>query len=300
MSQSVLLVGATGMLGGRVASHLLDQPDVRLRLLVRPGRRGAVAPLAARGAEVVEGDLRDEAGLRAATAGVDVVMSTVQGGPDVVVDGQLALARAAVASGVRRILPSDYALDFFKATPGEVLSYDLRREADERIAELPIERVHVLNGAFLDMFARPQGALTLDDEQGTATFWGTGEERFEATTVDDTAHYAALAALDRDLPTGPLAVAGDRPSFRSMLADLERAGGRHYEPVSRGPVTELEAWTAHARLDDPASMAAIVGGYQVCMLTGRTALTDLQNDRYPQVVPTTYADLVGATEPVAG
>ena len=35
-STTVLLAGATGMLGGRVARHLLDAEDVALRLLVRP------------------------------------------------------------------------------------------------------------------------------------------------------------------------------------------------------------------------------------------------------------------------
>ena len=296
MTDTVLLAGATGMLGGRIATHLLDPPGVELRLLVRPGsaRRPEVDRLVAAGARVAEGDLRDPASLRAAATGVDVVVSAVQGGRDVVVDGQVALARAAVAAGARRILPSDYALDVFKATPGEVLSYDLRREAGERIAELPIERVHVLNGAFLDMFAHPQGALELDDERGTATFWGTGEERFEATTVDDTARYAALAALDRELPSGKLAVAGDRPSFGGMVTEFERLTGRRYERVSRGPVAELEALTARARAEDPASPAAIIGGYQVCMLTGRTALEDLANDRYPQVTPTTFADLLRA------
>ena len=34
---TILLAGATGMLGNRIATHLLDDPDVRLRLLVRAG-----------------------------------------------------------------------------------------------------------------------------------------------------------------------------------------------------------------------------------------------------------------------
>ena len=35
MTTTVLLAGATGMFGSRVADHLLDQVDVSLRLLLR-------------------------------------------------------------------------------------------------------------------------------------------------------------------------------------------------------------------------------------------------------------------------
>jgi nucleoside-diphosphate-sugar epimerase len=152
--------------------------------------------------------------------------------------------------------------------------------------------VHVLNGAFLDMFAHPGAALELDDERGVARFWGTGAERFEATTVDDTAYYAALAAVDLDLKPGKLAVAGDRVSFGGMLDAVEEVTGRTYERASRGTVQELEAEVARARAEDPTRMAATIGGYQVAMLTGRTALEDLQNDRYPQVRPETFRDVL--------
>ena len=37
MTQLVLLAGATGMLGRRIAHHLTREPDARLRLLLRPG-----------------------------------------------------------------------------------------------------------------------------------------------------------------------------------------------------------------------------------------------------------------------
>ena len=138
MTQTVLLAGATGMRGSRIARHLLDQPEAHLRLLVRGGdaaKRAALNPLLARGAEIIEGDLADRASLDRATQGVDVIVSAVQGGPDVIIDGQVALAEAGRRNGVRRILPSDYALDLFKATPGEHERFNMRAEADRRIAE---------------------------------------------------------------------------------------------------------------------------------------------------------------------
>ncbi|CAA9484220.1 MAG: hypothetical protein AVDCRST_MAG12-1697 [uncultured Rubrobacteraceae bacterium] len=295
-SNTVLLAGATGMLGARVAEHLLEDEGVALRLLVRPatladpGKRSGLDELVGRGAEVIEGDVADPASLRRATEGVDVVVSALQGGREVVVDGQIALAQAAAQGGVRRILPSDFALDLFKATPGELLPFDLRREADEEIAALGMEHIHVLNGAFLDGFASGAGTIGFDDEAGTATFWGTGEERFEATTVDDTARYAARVAVDPSVPSGKFAVAGQRLSLGDIVSAVERETGRRYERRSRGTTGDLRAWVSEQR-EAGEAMAAMYGAYQLYMLTGHTALDDLQNDRYPDIEPVTLRQL---------
>lgn len=297
--QTVLLAGATGMLGTRIAQHLLDADGVRLRLLVRPStlddcaKRAALDPLVNRGAELVPGDVGDPASLEAATRGVDVVVSALQGGREVIVDGQVALARAAAANGVRRILPSDFGLDLFKATPGDHAAFDLRREADAQIALLDIEQVNVLSGAFLDGVAQPGALVVFDDEEGTATFWGTGDEHFEATTIDDTARYTARAAIDPDLPAGKFAVAGDRVSFNKIVAAHERATGRRYEPRSRGDVDSLRAWIDDRRAEGDHG-TALMGRYAEYMLSGQTRLDDVQNDRYDDITPQTLADVVPA------
>jgi hypothetical protein len=158
------------------------------------------------------------------------------------------------------------------------------------IATLGIEQVNVLNGAFLDGIATPGAVITLDDEAGTGTFWGSGDERFEATTVDDTASYAARAALDPDLPPGKFAVAAQTVSFKDILAATERATGRRYEPHSRGTVEDLQRWVADRRREgDDGSVA--MGVYLRYMITGQTGLDDLQNDRYPDIQPTTLDNL---------
>ena len=95
----VLLVGGTGTLGARTAHHLLAQ-GADLRLLVRDIPSSAqqkalsLNAIARAGATIVRGDLGDAAALDAATTGIDVVVSTVQGGPDVIVEGQVMGATA--------------------------------------------------------------------------------------------------------------------------------------------------------------------------------------------------------------
>jgi uncharacterized protein YbjT (DUF2867 family) len=77
----VLIVGATGMVGGDICARLSTQgKDVRamVRSTSDPAK---VAGLEAAGVEIVGGDLRDRASLAAACRGVDAVVSTASSMP---------------------------------------------------------------------------------------------------------------------------------------------------------------------------------------------------------------------------
>ena len=276
MNQTILLAGSTGMLGGRIAAHLLESPETRLRLLVRSSADSKVRPLLDHGAEVVEGDLSDAASLDRATQGVDVIISAVQGGPEVIIDGQVALAEAGKRNGARRIVPSDFALDLFKATPGEHAMFDMRAKADARITEIGLEQVNVLQGAFMDMFLPGHGAIDLD--AGTVSFFGDGERLVEVTSVEDTARMVARAALDRELHAGKFAFAGDRISFRGAAAIISEKTGKPIKPVSFGSEDDLRAAMAAA---DPKKKVMLA--YLLYMTNGQTALGHLQNERYPDL-----------------
>lgn len=291
---SVLLAGATGMLGSRIAHHLLALPGVSVRLLVRDGasadptKSETLRTLQSRGATVVTGDVTDTDSLARATENVDIVVSAVQGGPEIIVDGQVALARAAREQGAWRIVPSDFALDLFAATPGEHPLFDLRRQADEAIAELGIEHLHVLNGAFLDGMVD----MGFDHDARTVSYWGTGDEMFEATTVEDTARFTARAAMDADLVSGSFPIIGDRLSPNRMADTIEWITGDRYTRHSRGSVEDLRA-----QLEDARSRGDVntqVGlAYALYMTNGQTAVTDPQNARYPDISADTFGDVAG-------
>lgn len=289
MTDTILLAGATGMFGSRIAHHLLTDSSARVRTLVRDaaGNSEKLEPLIKAGAEVIEGDLSDPASLDRATRGVDVIVSAVQGGPDVIVDGQVALAKAGKANGVRRILPSDYALDLFKATPGEHAMFDMRAEADRRIAALGLEQVNILQGGFMDMFLPGHGAIDL--EAGTISFFGDGNAKVEVTSVEDTARMVARVALDRDVPAGKFAFAGDRITFRQAGEIIAAATGRPIKPVSMGSEDDLRAMMAKA---DPHKQVMLA--YLLYMTNGQTALSDLQNDRYPDLALERFATFAAA------
>ncbi len=292
MTQTILLVGATGMLGGRIAHYLLERPDARVRLLVRDvaGKQQALGSLVAKRVELIKGDLADPASLDRATQGVDVIVSAVQGDPDIIIDGQVALAEAGKRNGVRRILPSDFGLDLFKATPGEHAAFDWRRTADERIAAIGLDQVNILQGGFMHLLMPGMGAIDLD--KGTVGFFGDGNSPIDVTSVEDTARMTARVALDHSVPAGKFAFAGDRVSFRQAAEIVVARTGRALEPVSLGSEADLRGAMAAA---DPQKRVMLA--YLLYMLTGQTALTDLQNDHYPDLKLESFADF--ATQKLA-
>lgn len=294
MTDTILLAGATGMFGSRIASHLLAFPGACVRLLVRDlaRKRDQLEPLVNNGAELIEGDLGDAGSLDRATRGVDVIVSAVQGGPEVIVDGQVALAKAGKGNGVRRILPSDFALDLFKATPGEHTMFDMRANADARIAEIGLEQINVLQGAFMEMFLPGHGAIDLD--AGTISFFGDGNRLIEVTSVEDTARMVARIALDRNVPAGKFAFGGDPISFRRAGEIVAAQTGRPIRPVSLGSEADLRAAMARANPQKKVMLA-----YLLYMTTGQTALSNLQNDRYPEVRFERFADFVARNVPAS-
>lgn len=76
MSSTVLVVGATGNLGGRVAGALLAEGK-RVRALAREG--SDASRLETQGIEIVRGDLLDPASLDRALSGVDALVTTAIG-----------------------------------------------------------------------------------------------------------------------------------------------------------------------------------------------------------------------------
>lgn len=165
-----------------------------------------------------------------------MIVSAVQGGPEVIVDGQVALAAAGKRNGVRRILPSDYALDLFKAIPGEHPRFDMRTKADAQIAEIGLGQVHILQGGFMDVFMPGRGTIDLD--ASTVGFFEDGNRQVEVTSVEDTARMVARVALDRSVPAGKFAFAGDHISFREAGEIIARHTGARSgpSPTARRPI----------------------------------------------------------------
>jgi uncharacterized protein YbjT (DUF2867 family) len=103
----ILVTGATGQQGGAVARHLLKQPGFAVRALTRDSAKPAARSLAQMGAEIVRGDLDDQASLRRALEGawgVFSVQNFMETGYDREIRQGRLLADAAKAAGVQHFV----------------------------------------------------------------------------------------------------------------------------------------------------------------------------------------------------
>ena len=297
MEKTIVLVGATGTLGKQIAAALSQHTGVRLRCLVRAESRAKAGPLAARGAQVLEGNLDadHEEVLHTLCQGAYTVISAVQGGPEVLIDGQRRLLQAARAAGVRRFIPSDYAFDFFALEEGENPHSDWRR-AFAQIAEEErgsLEVVHLLNGCFLDrrVLFGFLGAFNL--ERGEAYLWGDGHKQMDFTTYHDVARYAAALALDTGVLPERFQVAGDVLNFHELVEAYEDASGNPLTVRRLGSFYDLDLHLAALQERAPDDLMTVLPFmYYRAMLSGKAKLDTLHNDHYPHIRPTTVREYV--------
>jgi nucleoside-diphosphate-sugar epimerase len=289
----IFVAGAGGQLGGQIVQALVDQ-GTPVRALVRRGTgEEKKAALRDGGVELVEGDITDPAGQLAEAVGdAAIVISAVQGGPDVIVDGQSNLVRAAEKAGVQRFIPSDFAVDLTKLDDGDNFMIDWRRQAAARYADTSLDVVSVLNGAFYEVMTGFMGLI--DWEQGTVSHWGDPDQPLDLTSVADTAAYTAAVALD-PAATGTLRFAGEVMSMRQFHEAVQHGSGRTLRLRHLGTADDLRTEIARqaALTQNPFDYVALQ--YQWCMVSGKAKFDSLDNARYPQVRPVPLTDFVHST-----
>jgi nucleoside-diphosphate-sugar epimerase len=151
---------------------------------------------------------------------------------------------------------------------------------------MDLEVVHILNGAFMDMMLDPSTAGIVDVKSGTARLWGSGDEPFNLTTVDDTAQFTAKIATDTAELEGVRMVSGAETSFNAIIAKTEELTGRSFTRNVMGDADDLRRMTA-AAADDPWSV--IMQWYFLSMITV-PAFAVTENNRYPDLELTSLDD----------
>lgn len=155
VNQFVLVVGATGHVGGQVVQELLARHK-RVRALVRPVTDAGA--LEAAGVEIARGDMLDLDSLVRAMTGVDAVVTTAAGytrrrpdADEVDTVGQANLGTAAHRAGIGRfVLTSILTCD---RTP-QVPHFWRKKLAEDHLEALDVPFVALRPGAFLDNFTR--------------------------------------------------------------------------------------------------------------------------------------------------
>lgn len=129
--KNVIIIGANGRTARQIIPRLAEQDDVALTLFARrPQRLTGVAP---EGTSLIDGDAHDEAALRSALAGQDIVIVAL-GGPDL--DETTAnVVRAAEETGARRIIAVN-AGGIYDELPEPFNSWDFERAGRTRPTNL--------------------------------------------------------------------------------------------------------------------------------------------------------------------
>jgi nucleoside-diphosphate-sugar epimerase len=289
----IVLAGATGDLGHRIGLALLGR-GAEVRALVRPGnKKPEVSALRERGATIVEVDFANGAALTDACAGAACVVSALSGLREVIVDAQTQLLDAAVAAGVPRFIPSDFAIDYTKLPEGSNRNLDLRREFSRRLDQAPIQATSVLNGMFMDLLTGQAPVILFKIRR--VLYWGSADQPLDFTTTADTAAFTATAALD---PTTPryLRVAGEVATVRDLQAAATAATGQRFGRLRAGGLWLLKLMIRITRRLAPAPREVFPPwqGMQYLhnMFTGLPKFTALDNDRYPDLKWTSIREVL--------
>ncbi len=208
----ILVVGATGQLGGLITMRLLAR-ERRVRILVRPGTD--FGRLVTAGAEPVHGDLKDPASLALALAlacdGVDAVVTTAnataRGGDDTIetVDrlGNRHLIDAASEAGVRKfVFVSSLGAD--PNSPLPLLA--AKGEAERHLRASGMAWTVLQPNLLFDKL--PMLVVGIPALSGhTVTLVGEGRRVHSLIAMDDVAAYA-VAALEQETANGQTLVIG--------------------------------------------------------------------------------------------
>ena len=236
----ILVVGATGKLGGMITRQLLAQGHA-VRSLVRPhspwavlaemGIATAVPALIAAGAQPIAGDLKDPASLAAACAGIDTVITTanaaMRGGEDnfesVDLHGTKNLINAAQAAGVRHFI---YTSAFGSAPAHPNPLFAAKGQCEAYLKASGMAYTILKPGPFMEIWIGSIIGGPLAAGQ-PVTLVGEGARKQAFVAMADVVAYAVAAVENPCADNQEILIAGAPPAaWRDAVAAVERVRGR--------------------------------------------------------------------------
>lgn len=247
----ILIVGATGLLGGMITQQLL-QKGKNVRILIRHNspaaemaKQGLGTPaqtLIDAGAQPIYGDVKDRASLDAACAGVETVITTansiLRGGEDTIesvdLNGTQSLIDAAKAAGVGHFIYTsaagvavDHPNPFFQA----------KAACEAHLAASGLDYTILKPGVFMEVWIGAVVGIPLQAGQPVGLV-GKGNHQHAFVSVGDVAAYAVTAVSHPAARNKAILIASPAPyTWTEIVETAGQALGQSL-PINYVPMGE--------------------------------------------------------------
>ncbi|MDQ3062040.1 MAG: NmrA family NAD(P)-binding protein [Acidobacteriota bacterium] len=293
MKQTILVAGGTGNLGELIVKALIKR-GAEVRAITRKETDSEkTEKLKKLGAEVISVDMWNAEELKRACQGVSCVVSALSGLHETIVDAQSQLLDAAIAAGVPRFIPSDFAADFTRLPEGDNRNFDLRKEFHKYLDKSPIAATSIMNGAF--SYVLSYNTPLFDLKNYSVGYWGNDPDwKIDFSTMDNTADYTAAAALDSETPR-VLRIASFQVSPKDLAAIGEEVKKEEFKLVPMGSLEDFSAANKKDRATHPEGETEVFPDWQAkqylhSMFSVHNETLD--NDHYPDVQWTSAINVV--------
>jgi uncharacterized protein YbjT (DUF2867 family) len=176
--KTVTIVGASGSLGKPVLARLLESKNLKVRALTRASSKATYPS----GVETVEVDFSSVESLTKALQGQDVLLSTLA---STALGDQIKIIDAAIAAGVKRIIPSEFGSDVsvpqVAKLPVFAAKVQVREYLEKKASEGKISYTLFINGPFLDWGVANN--FLIDAAHSSLTLYDDGDAEFSSTTL---------------------------------------------------------------------------------------------------------------------
>ncbi|KAI1082555.1 hypothetical protein F5B20DRAFT_507129 [Whalleya microplaca] len=290
----VLIAGITGMCGQPVAKEAMAKGhDVR-GLARHPDKLDKDLASKLEGFVKMK-NVYDMTALEEAVKGVDAVICAYTPKPELVVEGQLLLLRAAERAGVKVFHAASWNFDWTRNQLGDLETYDWYISfAHHAKLSSTVKPIFGFTGAILEyMFINANfntnRSNLIDGDSQTINFFEDGSKPSIYIAVDDLAAYTIRAISEPDATEGgSYRVESFRMSPQEIAEVYEQVRGIKLNWKSHGSSQDLEKMLAQAREDlSPLDFEKYIDlGYSKYLLNGTWDIESTDSKRWGDIKQT--------------
>jgi nucleoside-diphosphate-sugar epimerase len=240
----------------------------------------------------------DTSALDKACHGVDGIICAYTGTPEMLLDAQLLLLRAAERAGLRKFVAASWNYDWQKLELGEHEGYDASISFRNHV-ELTssIKPIYIFTEVLAEVLFSvpghgdfsPRNNGVWDPEEKSMEVWGSGEETWHWTTERDAAEFAAEIVSKEGAEGGGFwSLCSGENTLEQIANVYERVKGRKVRVHKRGSVEALAERALRTRSErDRRRFYEYIGWfYRLFTVNRRWVLEGLDNHRLSTKVTT--------------